>query len=79
MTTSKYYVGSKGTHMEIFRFAKTPTASTHGDRFASVTGPFRTKGGAQAMVDGGYGNPHTLTVSQCERIALRTRERRRSK
>lgn len=74
MTTSKYYVGSKGSQMEIFRFAKTPTASTHGDRFSSVTGPFRTKGGAQAMVDGGCGNPHTLTVSQCERIAARKRE-----
>ena len=74
MTTSKYYVGSKGTHMEIFRFSKTPTASTHGDRFSAVTGPFRTKSGAQVMIDGGYGNPHTVTVSQCERIAAKKRE-----
>ena len=34
----------------------------------------RAKGGAQAMVDGGYGNTHTLTVSQCEKIAARKRE-----
>jgi hypothetical protein len=35
------------------------------------TGPFRTKGAAQIMLDGGIGNPHTATVAQCEKIYRR--------
>ena len=60
--------------MEIFRSEKTPTASSHGMTHSSATGPFRTKAGAMVMVNGGYGNPHTQTVSQCEKIAARRKK-----
>jgi hypothetical protein len=68
---TKYYVGyNKGNPVGIFTSEKTPTRESHGKKYpGGSVGPFRTRAGAQVMIDGGYGNPHTQTVAQCERIA----------
>jgi len=75
---TKYYVGfNKGKPVETFiSNESTPTRETHGKKYPDgVVGPFRTRAGAQVMIDGGYGNPHTQTVAQCERIAAKNKKR----
>jgi len=73
---TKYYVGfKKGVPVGIFTSATEPTESSHGKKYpGGAVGPFRTKAGAQVMIDGGYANPHTQTVSQCERIAAKNKK-----
>ena len=54
---------------EVFRSAETPTEASHGERFAYVIGPFRTKAGAEFMRDYGCGNPHCQCVKDAENLA----------
>lgn len=68
------YVGvkvqtGKGITYERFLAPQDPTHESHGDKYNLVMGPFRTKLGALCHVHYGHGNPHTTTVSDCERIA----------
>lgn len=65
----KYYVGVKGTKMNAFLSDETPTEKSHGDRYAAVIGPFKTKKAAMFMAAHGYNNPHLQTVADAERIA----------
>jgi hypothetical protein len=66
---SRIYLGYLAYHTpEIFRSETTPTFATHGDRFAAVVGPFRTKRGAAFMRDYGSGNPHCRCVSEAEKL-----------
>ena len=63
---AKYYVGHKGGKVnEIFRSSTKPTPETHGHLYFAVTGPCRTKRGAEILRD----NPICLTVSEAERKA----------
>lgn len=57
--------------MEVFKAAMIPTFATHGDIYAAVIGPFRTKRGATFMAQYGHANPHCRTVAEAERLALR--------
>lgn len=50
---------------EEFESDKPPTKATHGRRYFAVTGPFRTKRGAEYLAD----NPLCLTVDEAERLA----------
>jgi len=67
--TKKYYVGTNGRKYTPFLCEKTPTADSHGDKYTSVIGPFRTKGGATIMAKYGYDNPHLMTVTEAEHMA----------
>ena len=71
----RYYVGlrhgvGKGKRV-VFRSAVTPTIKSHGQRYAAVIGPFRTKRAAVMMATFGSGNPHLQTVLDAERMAKR--------
>jgi hypothetical protein len=69
MPRLRYYLGLKSpATREIFRAGDTPTAVSHGDRFAAVVGPFRTKRGAIFMRDYGRANPHCRCVDDAERL-----------
>lgn len=66
----RYFVGLQAGKRSVFRYAGTPTAETHGARFAAVIGPFRTRRGADFMAaHGGNGNPHVRTVNEAEHAA----------
>lgn len=70
MTRTLIYVGlSTDGSREVFRANETPTPQSHGERFAAVIGPFRTKAGAEFMRNYGRGNPHCQTVTDAERLA----------
>jgi hypothetical protein len=66
---TKPYVGinNDGTR-EVFRAAN-PTEETHGQKYAAVIGPFKTKRAAEFMAKYGRSNPHLQTVADAERIA----------
>lgn len=66
---NRIWIGHKAGLREVFRFPETPTEATHGTRFAAVTGPFRTIGGARYMQLYGAGNPHCRCVSEAEKLA----------
>lgn len=69
---SKLYVGYKINQAgrEVFRSATVPTQASHGDRFAAVWGPFRTRKAADFAASWrAVNNPHALTVADVERIA----------
>lgn len=69
---NRYFVGiycDGAARRKVFTFDGTPTEQTHGDQFAAVIGPFRTKRGAQFMADYGRGNPHCVCVSDAEQLA----------
>jgi hypothetical protein len=67
---TKLYVGIKeGWKQEMFRAPEIPTHETHGDKYLAVVGPFRTKAGAQFMIDYGRNNPHCRTVAEAEKLA----------
>jgi len=63
------YVGLKGGHREVFKSKETPTETSHGRKYGSVIGPFRTKRGAEVMAKHGGNNPHIRSVSDAERLA----------
>jgi hypothetical protein len=68
---TKYYVGrAKGLfYGDVFTSTSTPTHDSHGVKYISVTGPFRTKKGAMFMAECGLNNPHCRTVSEAEKLA----------
>ncbi len=74
--TLRYYVGHHFPSLTstVFRSTTTPTAASHGDRFASCIGPFRTKRGAEWMARHGWDNPHCRSVDEAERCAKSTHE-----
>lgn len=66
---AKVYVGIRpNLNREVFQSAAPPTEETHGGRYVSVTGPFRTVRGARFMSDC-ENSPHILTVGDAERAA----------
>ena len=72
MKKGKWYVGIKRNELyqrERFSSEVEPTASTHGDKYLYVIGPFKTRGGAEAMRKWGAFNPHVQTVEDAELIA----------
>ncbi len=70
MTAKRYYVGLKVCGgREAFKTSQIPTERTHGNRYAAVIGPFRTKRAYLFMARYGEGNPHLQTVADAERIA----------
>lgn len=59
--------------LAVFRSDVVPTEETHGDRYRYAVGPFRSMRGAWAMANyGGEGNPHLITVEECERFVRMT-------
>lgn len=66
---SKLYVGVRSGERKVFRSKLTPTTESHGDRFAGVIGPFRTRRGADFCAEYGQGNPHCQCVADAELIA----------
>jgi len=69
-STLRWYVGYKVTGgLEAFQALSDPTHATHGNEYAAVIGPFKTKRGAMFMQDHGFGNPHIQHVHDAERIA----------
>ncbi len=78
MPRKRNYVGVKvdetGTCHERFLSETTPTTESHGKTYGSVMGPFPTKWGALFYVHYGQGNPHTMTTTDCERLATVNRE-----
>lgn len=67
-----WYVGHRNGTMELFKSATTPTFASHGETYAAVIGPFRTKRGAIWMAAyGRNNNPHCQTVDQAEYHAKR--------
>jgi hypothetical protein len=67
---SKWYVGIKASGVRIpFKFECEPTRETHGNIYAAVIGPFRTRRGAWFDAAVGRNNPHIQHVNDAERIA----------
>jgi hypothetical protein len=69
MTKSKFYVGRKDGRRVVFKSDTVPTPASHGHLYNGVTGPFRTKRGAQFDAAFGENNPHVRHVRDAERIA----------
>lgn len=71
MRKPKWYVGKRHASVArvVFTSEMTPTQQTHGDRFSSVIGPFRTKRAASFTALFGHNNPHLQTVDDAERIS----------
>jgi hypothetical protein len=69
--TARIYVGyTHNDKREVFKSEIEPTQQTHGDIYFAAWGPFRTMRGANFGASNmARNNPHTLTVSDCERIA----------
>jgi hypothetical protein len=65
----RYYVGLREGRRFVFNSPETPTVATHGSRYSSVIGPFRTKRAAILTAVTGGVNPHIRTVADAERIA----------
>lgn len=65
---TRWYVGHKDGRMELFQAEAIPTWISHGEVYAAVIGPFRTKRGALFMATYGRGNPHCRTVAEAERL-----------
>ena len=64
----RFYVGLKGGRRFVFKSATVPTRATHGHRYNSVIGPYRTKRAAvwsAVQAD----NPHFQTAADAERIS----------
>jgi hypothetical protein len=59
--------------LEVFRSPAEPTSESHGERYAAVIGPFRTRRAADWMAHPVRGrfNPHCRTVADAERLAKR--------
>lgn len=65
---ARYYCGYKDGRPEVFKATTEPTAASHGERYAAVVGPFRTKRAAAWMAEHGNGNPHARSVADAERL-----------
>lgn len=69
-TYTRPYVGLLPSgKRETFRSVSIPTETSHGHIYRAAIGPFRTMRAAKYMVDSGQNNPHTQTVTECERLA----------
>ncbi len=69
--TTKFYLGhvaGRAYPPVLFKADTDPTFATHGDTYAAVVGPFRTKRGAVFMQTYGRANPHCRTVGEAERL-----------
>lgn len=66
----KWYLGHSLTNYmtEAFQFDREPTIGTHGNIYAAVIGPFRTKRAAKWAEKHGFMNPHFQTVEDAERL-----------
>ena len=66
-----YYLGRR-PQGDLIRFqaATTPTKASHGQRFTSAIGPFRTLLGLEWYFRYGQNNPHVITTEDAERFAL---------
>lgn len=53
-----------------FQASSTPTKSSHGQRFTSAIGPFRTLLGLEWYFRYGQNNPHVITTEDAEHFAL---------
>lgn len=70
MTTYFYLGRTPAGGRIVFKCDTTPTRASHGDKFNSVVGPFRTKRAAMFMMAfGHHNNPHLQQVSDAERLA----------
>ncbi len=69
MRTRPYVGYKKDGSWEVFRASAGPTEELYGSLYNGVLGPFQTLRAANFYVKCGRGNPHTVTVSACERIA----------
>jgi hypothetical protein len=67
----RYFVGLRDGKRFVFASKVIPTQATHGARYVSVIGPFRTKRAAILTAVTGGSNPHIQQVSDAERIAKR--------
>ena len=70
---TQLYVGCNAGTREVFHAANVPTFETHGEKYAAVIGPFRTRRGADFMAQYGAGNPHCQCVAQAEKLARMVR------
>ena len=70
-TYSRPYVGLErmSNIREVFRYVGAPTALTHGDRYITVMGPFRSMRGAQYVALFGTTTPPIRSVREAERMA----------
>jgi len=75
---AKFYVGNVRTKLNVgnndlrcivFKSFRIPTMESHGELFASITGPFKTRRGAEFMARHGINNPCCQTVRQAEHWA----------
>ncbi len=72
---TRNYVGHRNGRTEVFRSSTVPTFASHGDTYAAVVGPFRTRRGAEFMRDHGQANPHCRCVGDAEKLAFRLAKR----
>ncbi len=65
-----FYLGRrKQGDLILFRSAQPPTKESHGQRFTSVIGPFKSKVGASYYARYGQGNPRLRNAEDVERLA----------
>lgn len=65
-----YYLGRRAQgDLILFHWPHVPTKESHGARFLTVIGPFRSKVGASYYARYGQGNPHIRNADDAERLA----------
>ena len=65
-----YYLGRRAQgDLILFHAAQTPTKETHGLRFTSVIGPFKSRVGASYYARYGRDDPRIRTAEDAERLA----------
>lgn len=65
-----YYLGRRAQgDLILFHSPHVPTKESHGARFLTVIGPFRSKVGASYYARYGQGNPHIRNADDAERLA----------
>ena len=65
-----YYLGRRAQgDLILFHAAQTPTKESHGARFVSVIGPFRSRVGASYYARYGRDDPRIRTADDAERLA----------
>lgn len=70
----KVYVGHvDGGHVVVFRSSSTPTSTSHGRKFRSVTGPFKTVRGTKVWA-AAYNRGEFLTQDWAENRARARRQ-----
>ncbi|MBI5933823.1 MAG: hypothetical protein HY867_08955 [Chloroflexi bacterium] len=65
-----YYLGHRAQgDLILFHSAQPPTKESHGQRFAAVIGPFKSRVGASYYARYGQGDPRLCTAEDVERLA----------